>query len=97
MPPHIAIVEDERALAENYRDALHRQVLGDVIVRWLLLFAVVADLPHQPLGNDRVERRADQIRLDADVDQSRHSGRRIVGVPCREHEVASERCLDRDL
>ncbi|MCR9103806.1 MAG: proteobacterial dedicated sortase system response regulator [Gammaproteobacteria bacterium] len=25
MPPHIAIVEDERALAENYRDALHRQ------------------------------------------------------------------------
>ena len=52
----------------------------------------------QPLGQHAVERRADQERLDAHLDQpgDRPTGRRWCAAG-REHEVTGESGLDRDL
>ena len=44
-----------------------------------------------------VDRRGDEERLDAHVEEARDRRRRVVGVQRREHEVAGERGLDRDL
>src|SRR5881396_3356819 len=60
--------------------ALHREELFHLVGRLVLLLALLADFPDQPLGQDRVQRGADQVRLDADVDQSRDRRRRVVGV-----------------
>jgi hypothetical protein len=59
--------------------------------------AVGAEHADEALREHRDERRADQERLDAHVDEARDRARRVVGVQRREHEVARERGLDRDL
>ena len=61
------------------------------------LLAAVAQPAREALGDDGVDRRGDEERLDAHVDQARDGGRRVVGVQRGEHEVAGERGLDRDL
>ena len=61
------------------------------------LAAALAQHAHQPLRDRRDQRRRDQERLDAHVDQPRDRARPIVGVERREHQVAGEAGLDRDL
>src|SRR5258705_176169 len=58
--------------------------------------AVHAEAAHQALRDDADERRRADVRLDADVGQSGHARRRIVGVERREHEVARLRRLHGD-
>src|SRR5262245_20598572 len=59
--------------------------------------ALVAQLAPQALGADAQEGARDEERVDAHVDQARHRARRVVRVERREHEVAGERGLDRDV
>ena len=55
-----------------------------------------ADRPGQPLGEDGVHRAGHQIRLDAEIEETRRRGRRVVRMEGREDEVAGQRGLDRD-
>ena len=52
---------------------------------------------HEPLREHAEQARREQIRLDAHVGKARHRARRVVGVQRRQHEMAGERCLHRDL
>ena len=63
----------------------------------MLVLAILADFSDQTLSQNRIDRRADQIRLDADVDQSRDRCRGVIGVQRAEHEVAGQCRLDRDV
>ncbi len=56
-----------------------------------------AQAPHQPLGEHAEQARCHQERLDAHVDQAHHRARRVVGVEGREHQVAGQARLHRDL
>ena len=47
-------------------------------------------------ASDHFERRRDQIRLDAHVDQSRRGAGGVVGVQRAEHQVTGERRLHGD-
>ena len=49
---------------------------------------------HQPLRQHHVQRRADQVRLDAHVDQPRDGRAGVVGVQGAEDQVAGQRGLD---
>src|SRR5438477_3100922 len=59
-------------------------------------FAVRADRAYQPLRHHGLDRRGDQERLDAHVNQTRERARRIVRVQRAEHEVAGQRRANRD-
>ncbi len=59
--------------------------------------AAHAQPPHETLRHHANQRRAGDERLDADVGQTRHRGRRVFGVQRREHEVACLRRLHRNL
>src|SRR5918994_3025491 len=59
--------------------------------------AVRAELAHEPLGDDTHDRRGAQERLDVHFGEARDRRRRVVRVQRRQHEVAGERRLDRDL
>ncbi len=59
--------------------------------------ALGAELAHQALCQHAVQRRGEQVRLDAHVDQARDGAGRVVGVERGEHQVAGERCLHGDL
>ena len=61
------------------------------------LLAVRAEQPREALGDHAVERGGGQEGLDAHLGQARDRRRRVVRVQRREHEVAGERRLDRDL
>ena len=65
---------------------LTRRIIG--------LAALGADLSHQPLGENHVQSRADEVRLDAHVHQAGNGGRGIVGVQRAEDEMAGQRGLD---
>ena len=51
----------------------------------------------EPLRQHAGDRRGDQVRLDAHVEQARQRARGVVRVERREHQVAGERGLERDL
>src|SRR5690606_606833 len=71
---------------------------GDLLRRGLvLLTALGAQTPGETLGDDAVDRRADEEWLDVHLDQTRDRRRRVVRVQRREHEVTGEGRLDRDL
>ena len=53
--------------------------------------------PHQPLRGDEPQRRRQVVRRDADVDQPRDGGGRVVRVQRREHEMAGLRGLHGDV
>ena len=76
------------------RDARLDQLLG---ARRVHLAAVGAELAGEPLREDRRHGRRGQERLDAHLVQPRERAGRVVRVQRREHEVAGERGLDRDL
>ena len=59
--------------------------------------ALRADAADQPLGEDRRQRRTDQERLDAHIDQSGDGAGGVVGVQRTEHEVPGQRRFDGDL
>ena len=61
------------------------------------LAALGAEHADEPLREHGDQRRRDQVRLDAHVDEARDRGRRVVRVERREHQVTGERRLDRDL
>ena len=61
------------------------------------LLAAVAQSACEALGDDAVERRSDEERLDVHLGETGDRARRVVGVQRREHEVAGERGLDGDL
>ncbi len=61
------------------------------------LLAVLADPPHQPLRQHAVERRDELVGLDAHVQEPAEHVDDVVGVDGREHQVAGERRLNRDL
>ena len=65
--------------------------------RLVLLGALAAQLAGQPLGEDGVQRRADQERLDVHLGEPDDGARRVVGVQRRQHQVTGERGLDGDL
>ena len=71
-----------------------RELRGVDLVR---LAAAVAEAARETLGDDGLERRSDEERLDADLGETGDGARRVVGVQGREHEVAGQRRLDRDL
>ena len=68
-----------------------RSASAEMIVRCLQCAHSVA---REALGDDAVDRRGDQERLDAHLDQAGDRRRRVVGVQRREHEVAGQRGLD---
>ena len=49
-----------------------------------------AERAHEPLRHHAEQRRGDQIRWHAEVEQPRDRARRIVGMQRRQHEVAGE-------
>src|SRR5713226_1326491 len=53
--------------------------------------AVRADIAHQTLGHDRLDRRGDQKWLNAHVDQSREGAGRVVRVQRAEDQVPGQR------
>ena len=55
-----------------------------------------AEPAREPLGDDAVDRRREQARLDAHVDEARDRRRGVVRVQRRQHEMARHRGLDRD-
>ena len=61
------------------------------------LATVLADPPPEALGEDELQRRGQQERLHAHVDQARHGRRAVVGVEGGEDEVAGEGGPDGDL
>ena len=63
----------------------------------MVVLALRAEAPHQALRADQVDRARDEERLDAHVHQAADRARRVVGVQRRQHEVAGQRRLDRDL
>ena len=62
-----------------------------------LFAALRADPPHQPLGQDRLDRGRDQERRHAHVAQPRDRAGGVVGVQRAEHHVPGERRLHGDL
>jgi len=70
-------------------------VLGAVEVGFLL--AVRAQRAHQALSHHPVQRRVQQVRRHAELEQARHRAGGVVGVQRGEHEVAGERRLHRHL
>jgi len=60
------------------------------------LFTVVAEFSGQTLRNDEAHRRGDRIGLDSHVDQSSERLRSIIGMQCRENQVAGLGRLDGD-
>src|SRR3954463_1373504 len=67
--------------------ALHRKEVLHLVRRGELLLAVLAYFSDQALRQDGVQGGGDEVGLDADVDQSRHRRRRVVGVQGAEHQV----------
>src|SRR6266851_3986446 len=61
----------------------------------VLLGAMWADLAHQALSEDADEGGREQEVGDAEVEEARDGGGRVVGVESGEDEVAGEGCLDR--
>ena len=59
--------------------------------------AGVAHPPREALRDHAVDRRRDEVGLDAHVDEPHRRARRVVGVQRGEHEVAGERGVDRDV
>src|SRR5262249_10928347 len=68
-----------------------------LLARRVFGLALLADLADESLRDDRLERRREHVRLDAEVHHARHDRRRVVGVERREDEVPREGGLDRDL
>ncbi len=56
-----------------------------------------ADLAGEPLGDDGVERRGDEERLDPHVEQPVDGGRGVIGMERGEDEVPGQGGLDGDL
>ena len=78
---------------------LRREAEGDEDLRrdFRRRLAVRADAPDEALRRDEDDGRRDEVRLDAHVHEAVDRGGRVVRVERREHEVARERGLDRDL
>ena len=79
-----------------HRDAGEVQIFGiDLILSrdTLALFAQDAD---KSLRHDGLNRRGDEERLDAHVNQTRNRARSVVGVQRREDQVSCQRRLNRD-
>src|SRR4051794_38526313 len=78
---------------------VRRQVqFHDHLGRWLELGpAVLADLADEALGEDRLERRGDEERLEAHVSHARDRTGGVVRVQRAEHDVPREGGLNRDL
>jgi hypothetical protein len=60
-------------------------------------FAVRADLAHEALGEHAIERGNELVRLDAHVQEPAEHVDDVVGVDGREHQVARQCGLNRDL
>ena len=60
------------------------------------LLAVRAKHAHEALGEKRADRRSDEERLDAHVDETRDAADGVVGVERGEDQVAGESCADGD-
>ena len=58
---------------------------------------MLADFPHQPLGDDPVQRRGDQIRGDAEVSQAGDRRDRRVGVQGAQNQMPGKRGFDGDV
>jgi hypothetical protein len=58
---------------------------------------VVADVAHQPLREDAIERGDELIRLDPHVEEAPENVEDVVRVNRREHQVTGERRVDGDL
>ena len=56
-----------------------------------------ADQPHEPLREHAVQRRHELVRLDAHVEEASEHVHDVVRVDGREHQMAGQRRLDRDL
>ena len=62
-----------------------------------LFLAVGADATRQTLRHNRLQGCGEQEALHAKVQETRDTGRRVVGVQRGEHQVTGERCLNGDL
>ena len=61
------------------------------------LAAMLAQAAHQALCHDPIQRRGQKIVLDPHVEQPGQRAGGVVGVQGREHQMAGQRRLDRDL
>src|SRR3954464_16022797 len=59
--------------------------------------AMLAELAQQTLPDHRAQCRAQQIALDAEVEQSRHGGWRGLRVQGGQHQMPGERGMNRDM
>ena len=58
--------------------------------------ALGTDPAHEPLGQDALERRRDEVRLDLEVHEPGDGARGVVGMQGGEREMSRERCLHGD-
>ena len=82
-------VEAERLVA--------RVVVEVGLAQHMLLLAAVAQDAHEPLRDDGAQRRTEEEAFDAEIEQARHGGGRGLGVQRRQHQMAGERRMDRDV
>ncbi len=73
------------------------KLLASIRGRRIGLSTVHAELSDQALADDQMQRRCEQIIIDAHVQQARDRGRRGVGVQRREQQMAGQRCLNGDV
>src|SRR5436190_10317575 len=73
------------------------ELFEHVFVRLVGSPALGTDAAEQSLPKHSLERRGNEERLDAHIDQARDRTRRVVRVQGGENEMPGERSLDRDL
>ena len=85
----------KKAVADVLRSQLqlHQLFFGRPVVG----LAIGANSAHQALGDDRLQRRCHQKRLQPEVYETRDRRRGIVRVQRREYQVSGQRSLHRDL
>jgi hypothetical protein len=89
------------ALCAVEQGLIHRRIKTDLARQCrqhaIGLAAMWAELAHQPLRQHAVHRRGHEIILDTHIEEPRHRRGGAVGMQGREHEMARERGLHRDL
>ena len=81
-------LEEEAAVLER---RIHRRLFEHRARDLRRTLAVDADVPHQPLRQDAVERRDELVGLDAHVQEPAEHVEHVVGVDGGEHQVAGQR------
>ena len=78
-------------------EAAQAEFLDDLGQRLVAFGMGRLQAPHQTLGENAVDGRGQQVILHAHVEHARDAAGGVVGVQRRQHQMAGQRRLDRDL